>query len=244
MEDMMNPCAMEDRPKPMAVRGPRQLSAQPITTVSSVLGIRFDGGVVVAGDIAGNYGRMQMFTNCPRIIKVHENCLVACTGDYADFQYLRDIIEDVIIDDERHQDGFQLKPRSIHTWLSRVLYNRRNKFDPLWTNFLVAGIQDGKTFLGYTDKLGTAFETEYFATGFGNYLATGMLREAAETKGDKLTKEEAVELMKKCLRVLYYRDALAYNRYQIGIVSAEGAHILGPFQLDSDWTVAKFVKSY
>lgn len=48
---------------------------------------------------------------------------------------------------------------------------RRSKFDPLWTTFVVGGIQDGKPFLGYVDKLGTAYEDDTVATGYGNYLA-------------------------------------------------------------------------
>jgi 20S proteasome subunit beta 7 len=40
-------------------------------------------------------------------------------------------------------DGLALKPKALYTWLTRVMYNRRNKFDPLWNNYLVGGMQDG-----------------------------------------------------------------------------------------------------
>ena len=31
--------------------------------------------------------------------------------------------------------------QALHSWLTRVLYNRRSKFDPLWNTFVVAGLQ-------------------------------------------------------------------------------------------------------
>lgn len=48
------------------------------------------------------------------------------------------------LDDDLHNDGFVLKPKSLHSWLTRVLYNRRSQFDPLWINAFVAGMQNGE----------------------------------------------------------------------------------------------------
>lgn len=45
------------------------------------------------------------------------------------------------IDEQCIGDGLQLKPKSLHCWLTRVLYNKRSKMDPLWNNYIVAGIQ-------------------------------------------------------------------------------------------------------
>lgn len=41
-------------------------------------------------------------------------------------------------------DGFSLKPKALHCWLTRVMYNRRSNFDPFWNNFVIAGLEDGK----------------------------------------------------------------------------------------------------
>lgn len=46
-------------------------------------------------------------------------------------------------------------------------YQRRNKFNPLWNEVLVAGYKNGKPFLGQLDMIGTAFEDNCLATGFG-----------------------------------------------------------------------------
>lgn len=36
----------------------------------------------------------------------------------------------------------------VFSYLTRVMYNRRNKFDPLWNSLVVAGYEGGKPFLG------------------------------------------------------------------------------------------------
>jgi len=62
-------------------------------------------------------------------------------------------------------DGFHMKPRSLFNWLTGVLYRRRSKMDPLWNNFLVAGMEDGTPFLGYIDKLGLAYHDDFITSG-------------------------------------------------------------------------------
>lgn len=66
---------------------------QPITTTTSVLALKFDGGIVMSADTLGSYGSLARFPNCPRLVTVNKNILVGASGDYADFQYLRDIIQ-------------------------------------------------------------------------------------------------------------------------------------------------------
>jgi 20S proteasome subunit beta 7 len=48
------------------------------------------------------------------------------------------------IDEECLNDGFQYTPKSLFSWMTRVLYNRRSNFNPLWNTFVVGGIQDGE----------------------------------------------------------------------------------------------------
>ena len=45
-------------------------------------------------------------------------------------------------------DGNSLGPKEIHSYLTRVMYNRRNKFDPLWNTLVLGGVKKGQKFLG------------------------------------------------------------------------------------------------
>lgn len=42
----------------------------PITTGSSVIGLKFDGGVIIAADTLVSYGSMARFRNIDRVFKV------------------------------------------------------------------------------------------------------------------------------------------------------------------------------
>ncbi|XP_059062535.1 proteasome subunit beta type-4 [Achroia grisella] len=214
-------------------------SANPITTTTTVIGLKFDKGVVIAGDTLGSYGSLARFRDCPRVLKVNDLILLGSGGDYADFQYLKDIIEQKIIDEQCIGDGLLLKPRSLHCWLTRVLYNKRSKMDPLWNNYVVAGIQDGEPFLGAVDKLGTAYEDATIATGLGAYMATPLLRDARDS--GNLDEETAKALVRKCMEVLFYRDARAFQRYQLGVVTADGVVIEDVAELQHNWSLAHMI---
>lgn len=68
-------------------------SATPITTTTTVIGLKFDTGCVIAADTLGSYGSLARFRDCPRVLKVNDLTLLGSGGDYADYQYLKDIIE-------------------------------------------------------------------------------------------------------------------------------------------------------
>ena len=64
-----------------------------MVTGTSVLGIKFNGGVALAADTLGSYGSLARFRNCSRVMKVNSTTIMGAGGDYADFQYLKSIIE-------------------------------------------------------------------------------------------------------------------------------------------------------
>ncbi|KAJ3637339.1 hypothetical protein MTP99_000810 [Tenebrio molitor] len=219
----------------------RQHSQAPVTTATSIVALQYKNGVVIAGDILGSYGSLARYRNCPRIFKVNENIILGAGGDYADFQYVKAIIEQKIIDEDCLDDGFKLKPKSLYCWLTRVMYNRRSKFDPFWNNFVVGGLQDGEPFLGTVDKLGTAFADKIVCSGYGAYIAVPLLRDALE-KNPAPTKAEAIELVEKCMEVLYYRDARSFPKYQIATIdTVDGVVVDGPVSVNQNWNLAHMI---
>ncbi|KOB74710.1 Proteasome subunit beta type [Operophtera brumata] len=178
-------------------------SALPITTTTTVIGVKFDKGCVIAGDTLGSYGSLARFRNCPRVTKVNDLILLGSSGDYADYQYLKDIIDQKIIYDECLGDGLLLKPRSLHSWLTRTspikvthkcslikigphytVHNENNSKISKYTFFVI--FQDDEPFLGTVDKLGTAYEDAAIATGIGAYMVTPLLRSATEHGNSKI----------------------------------------------------------
>eukprot|EP01137_Pigoraptor_chileana_P004048 Opistho-2@45174 len=223
--------------------GPITRTTQPSVTGTSVLGVKFDGGVVLAADTLASYGSMARFMDVPRLTKINDTTLLGMSGDYADFQSVQTTLESLIIEDESVDDGHRLSPVAIHSYLTRVMYNRRSKFNPLWNEFLVAGFKEGRSFLGFVDKLGVAYEDACIATGYGAYIAVPLLRAALEKK-PTMTEAEARKLLTDSLRVLFYRDARSLNRYQIAVVSAAGVKIDEPKMLDTNWDIGHMVSGF
>ncbi|XP_067004054.2 proteasome subunit beta type-4 [Anabrus simplex] len=215
----------------------------PVTTGTSVLGVKFDGGVVIAADVLGSYGSLARFRDISRVMKVNDNIILGAGGDYADYQYLKDIIQQKVIDEQCLDDGFSLKPKSLLCWLTRVLYNRRSKMDPFWNNFIVGGLQDDVPYLGTVDKLGTAYVDSHIATGYGAFIALPLMRDEVEKKPN-LSKREAQQLLVRCMQVLYYRDARSYPKYQLATITADGVEIDGPLLLETNWEIAHMTRGY
>ena len=65
-----------------------------MVTGTSVLGVKFNGGVAIAADMLGSYGSMARYRNCSRVLKVNDSTILGAGGDYADFQHLKSIIEE------------------------------------------------------------------------------------------------------------------------------------------------------
>jgi len=222
---------------------PRQHTTRPIVTGTSVLAIKCSDGVVMAADTLGSYGSMARFRDQRRLKAVGEHTLVGGSGDIADFNHIEHMLDDYVVDNANWNDGHKILPRSVHTYMTRVLYNRRTKMNPLWNTLVVGGLVDGENYLGYVDKLGVAYTDPCIATGYGSYIALPIMRAAFE-KNPEMTVAEATKLLERCLVVLYYRDARSLNRYQIATSTKDGVSISEPKEAETNWDVADYVQGY
>jgi len=230
---------------------PRRRTLDPIVTGTSVIAIKFDKGILMASDTLGSYGSLARFRNIERQRPIGASTLIGGSGEYSDFQYILEVLDDLVKEDEVSEDKHHKQPREIYSYLTRVMYNRRSKFDPLYNQLVIAGIStikehpvntssssqsSLKLFLGQVDLNGTHFEDNTIATGYGAYIARPLLRKAYRPN---LTEEEAREILERCMKVLYYRDARALNRIQLGKVVAKDQGVVvtvsAPYELQTEW---------
>jgi 20S proteasome subunit beta 7 len=231
----------------MQTNGPNQHTQSPIVTGTSVLGIKFKDGVVMATDNLASYGSLARFTDVKRIRTFADTSIVGFGGDVSDMQFLDRHLNELAID-EGYSSDHTLNARNLHKYLSKLLYHRRSKFDPLWNSLLVAGLDDDdKPFLAHADLLGTTFTSPSLATGFGSMLAQPIMRRHApdEEAAAKLSKEEAVAVIRECMKVLYYRDARSLDAYSLAIVTKEGIELHENEKLENQsWAFADRIKGY
>lgn len=212
---------------------PLKHTQNPIVTGSSVIALKYKDGVMMGTDTLASYGSQARYKNVCRMKKLGIYTLLGESGEYSDFQYLGNLCDELDREDWLNEDNCRMGPKEYASYVGRVMYNRRSKFNPLFNQFVVAGVKkDEPAVLAYMDHQGTAFQDNYIATGFGMHLAMPLLRD--EWKAD-LSEDEARALIKKCLTVCFYRDCRAYPKVQISMANQAGTKIEEPFQLEHKW---------
>jgi len=227
----------------------RERTNHPIVTGTSVLGIKYAEGVMLAADTILSYGNMAKFKDSQRIVCVNPCTVLGGSGEYSDFQAITDLLKRNALENKctadslYEEDGPEECSREVYNYLRAIMYDRRNKMNPVWNDFVVAGFAQDKhgekPFLGLVDKIGTTYEDTYIATGLGVHLALPIMRKKYR---QNMTEREAHDLLEDCMKVLFYRDSRASNRIQIAKVTINsGVFISEPYVLETRWESDGFV---
>ncbi|CAJ1354956.1 unnamed protein product [Effrenium voratum] len=211
----------------------KQHTLQPIVTGASVIGLKYKDGVIVAADTLASYGSEARYKDVCRLKKVGEYTLLGGGGEFSDFQYVSDLLDEMADEDWLHEDGYSMGPKEYSSYIGRIMYNRRSKFNPLYNQFVVVGKKkDEPAHLMYVDHQGTAYEENFVATGFAMHLALPLLRNGWSAD---MSLEEAKKLVHKCLEICFYRDCRAHCKIQVGICTGTSVEIAEPEKVDHFW---------
>ncbi|KAL1871058.1 hypothetical protein VTK73DRAFT_2254 [Phialemonium thermophilum] len=246
---------------------PKAATQSPVVTGTSVIAVKFKDGVVMAADNLASYGSLARFRDVSRLRTFAGTSVIGFGGDVSDMQYLDRHLNELAIDEAYSTDPSPppsddaadatsngnssrttLNAANLHTYLAKLLYARRSKFDPLWNHLLVAGFDgEGEPFLASADLRGTAFSAPALATGYGAMLAVPILRRHASTdeQARQLDRDAAVALVRECMKVLYYRDARSLDHYSLAVVTASGVEISSDEKLENQsWAFAERIRGY
>ncbi|XP_058065315.1 proteasome subunit beta type-4 [Anopheles bellator] len=212
----------------------------PVTTGSSVVGLMFKDGVVIAADKLISYGSLARYHDVDRVYRINDKTILGIGGDFADFQYIKRYIDQKVIDDQCLDDKNEMKPLSFYNWLTRVMYNRRSNFEPLYLDLVIGGMQDGEPFLGHVNLRGRSYTSNVVATGYGTHLALPLLREYSEnpTAFQTLDQPQASDLVKRVMEVLWYRDCRSDPKYSQAICTTGGVHLDADCFVAQNWNLA------
>ncbi|XP_047319972.1 proteasome subunit beta type-4-like [Impatiens glandulifera] len=209
----------------------------PYVTGTSVIGIKYKDGIIMASDMGGSYGSTLRYKGIERLKPVGKHSLLGASGEISDFQEILRNLDELILYDNMWDDGNSLGPKDVHNYLTRMMYNRRNKFNPLWNSLILGGVKNGNKYLGSVSMIGVHYADDHLATGFGNHLARPILRDEWH---ENLCFMDAVKLLEKCMRVLLYRDRSSINKLQMAWITEEGVTVSPPYALKTFWDFASF----
>lgn len=216
-------------------------TTNPLVTGGSVVALKYAGGVLVATDTLASYGSLARFESVCRMstVGMNHDVLLAAGGDYSDYQQMLKMIDIRATQEFALDDGAALSASEMHHWLTRILYQRRSKMDPLWNQIVIAGFRDGQVYLGTSDLYGTMYTEDIIATGLGAHMALPLLRKGWRAD---MSEAEARKLLEDCMRVLFYRDTRASANINIGKVDASGCTVSAPMKLETFWEHPEFVR--
>lgn len=220
--------------------GPTKHTQYPYVTGASVIALKFKDGIMMATDTMGSYGKTMRYKSVERMKQVAPRTVMGAGGEISDFQFIQSLYEELLTNDYAYDDGHVLGTAEVYNYMTRVMYNRRNKFDPLWNSIVVGGIEKGEPFLGFVSMIGVHFTDDHIATGYGNHLVRPLLRNEQRNNMDEVA---ALQLLEKGLRVLYARDSSALNKFQISIVTKDYVSISKPYSLNIKWDYAHFLNA-
>ncbi|KAI6239304.1 Proteasome subunit beta [Aphelenchoides fujianensis] len=229
---------------------PHQHTLQPTITGTSVMALQYDGGVAVATDRDAGYGHSHRYLSLTRQYRVNENIVVAFSGDYADFQWLQNVIERQEMDIKTYHTKTKLTAKGLYNYLASLMYYRRSQMNPLWNTLVVAGMHPEPTydnlvpFIGVITQRGVAYETKAVATAMGQMILTETMQRDARARDYKYTKEEALALLAKMVEIMKYRDTAATGEFDITTIDASGVELHKPQKVVGNWDVAHYDNQY
>ena len=180
-----------------------------------VLGITYDGGVVLASDRRIAFNNFLVSKTTKKTFVITPKVGAACAGLVADMQILSLQIS-ALAKIRRMEIKRDVPPNTIAKMFSNMLYERR--FFPLYTQTIVGGIVDEPKI--YTlDPGGSGLPDDYGAVGSGAEMALGVL-DPQFKKG--MTEQEALDLAVKAIRSASMRDSASGDGIDVLLINKDG----------------------
>ena len=199
--------------------GEKKHTTSPVYVASSVIGMKYKSGIVIACDTRLNYGSLAKFQNIDdRIQQVNVNTLIGSAGEYSDFQEVMRLLTEAALSDNLQGRSF-LGPDEFTNYLSSLHYYRRNKSNPYWNSTVMGGIDwNNKSVLYSIDQFGTLLKADYMLVGMAQYFCNAIIAPEYPKTPEEFSLEQTMQLLRKCFETLFYRDTRSGNRIKFGIM--------------------------
>ncbi|XP_056272544.1 proteasome subunit beta type-2 [Pseudoliparis swirei] len=188
-----------------------------------LIGIQGPDFVLVAADNVAANSIIQMKHDAEKMFKLSEKILLLCVGEAGDTaQFAEYIQKNVQL--YKMRNGYELRPSAAANFTRKNLADYLRSRTPYHVNLLLAGYDDtdGPS-LYYMDYLSALAKAPFAAHGYGAYLTLSILDQHYRPD---LTRDDAVDLLKKCIEELRKRFILNLPSFTVRVIDKEGIHDL------------------
>lgn len=188
----------------------------PLSTGTTIIGVTYDGGVVLGADSRTSTGMYVANRASDKITKLTDNVYICRSGSAADTQIISDYVRHYL-----HQHTIQLgKPATVKVAANLVRLIAYNNKKMLQAGMIVGGWDEYEGGKIYGVPLGGTLTEQPFAIGgSGSSYLYGFLDQAWK---DGMTKEEAENLVVKAVSLAIARDGASGGVVRTVIINKEG----------------------
>ncbi len=182
---------------------------------ATAVGVTFEGGVVFASEKRIAFGNFLVSKSTKKTFPLTPKVGATCAGLVADMQILS--LQISALAKIRKMDlRRDVPPNTVAKMMSNMMYERR--YFPLLTQVIVGGVV-GKPAMYTLDPLGSVLPDQYAAVGTGAEMALGVLDPQFRPG---MTRDEAVDLVKRAVRSASLRDSASGDGIDVMVITGDG----------------------
>lgn len=201
-----------------------------------LIGICGKDFVVVASDNLAAHSIIAIKHDNHKQFELGDKMIMAVSGDAGDMSnYAEYIQKNLKLYEMIH--GYKLTPNAAANFSRKVLAQSLRSRGPYMVNLLLAGVEDdGTPSLYFMDYFASMVKEKFAAHGYGSFFVLSTLDRYYK---EDMTREEAIELLKLCIREVQSRFIVNLNAFSVKIIDKEGITVVG--DIPSSGTVHKDV---
>ncbi|GKY91304.1 hypothetical protein MPSEU_000102800 [Mayamaea pseudoterrestris] len=190
----------------------------------TVLGIQYDGGVLIACDQSNARSILLYQTNIDKIKELTSHTMMGVSGPNCDLVNFTEYIEKNLNLYELENDGTKLSTKAQANFCRNTLATALRK-GPYQVDVLLGGYDTVKkqAELYFMDHLAALQKVSYNAQGYAAYFCLSIM-DRDYIKG--LGYDDALEIMNKCIKALHKRFLLSQPNFIIKIVDKDGVRVV------------------
>jgi len=184
------------------------------------IGVCFKDFAVIATDKTNARSILVMKDDIDKTYQLSEKLLMSACGEAGDTtQFAEFITKNVQL--YKMQNGYELSPWAAANFTRRNLADYLRSRTPFQVNLLIAGYdkENDACELYVMDYLASMVKAPYACHGYGGYFTTALLDRHYRKD---MTKEEAYDLLKDCVKEVQKRLIVNLPNFQIKVIDRDG----------------------